>query len=231
MKTKILLVEDDKNLGTILTDYLQVKGFDVTLAQDGNEGFSLFTSNKYDLCIFDVMMPKLDGFSLAEKVRKLDEEIPVIFLTAKSMPEDRITGLKIGADDYLTKPFQTEELLLRIGNILKRIRGKSKDREPLQTIFNLGKYRFDYNRRALIFKSEEKKLTAKEADLLRLLCLYKNETLERSKALVKIWNDDSYFNSRSMDVYISKLRGYLKNDPKIEIVNLHGTGFKLIAED
>ena len=231
MKTKILLVEDDKNLGTILKDYLQVKGFDVTLAQDGDEGFSLFTSSKYDLCIFDVMMPKLDGFSLAEKVRKLDEEIPVIFLTAKSMPEDRITGLKIGADDYLTKPFQTEELLLRIGNILKRIRGKSKEREPLQTLFNLGKYKFDYNRRALIFKSEEKKLTAKEADLLRLLCLYKNQTLERSKALVNIWNDDSYFNSRSMDVYISKLRGYLKNDPKIEIVNLHGTGFKLIAGD
>ncbi len=228
MKKKILLVEDDENLGIVLNDYLTVKEYDVQLAQDGEEGFEKFSNNKYDLLILDVMMPKLDGFTLAKRIREKDKITPIIFLTAKSMTEDRIEGLKIGADDYLTKPFSTEELLLRIKNVLKRIDKAVDPSAKEQTLFQIGKFTFDYNKRMLIVKDDQKKLTSKEADLLKLLCIHQNKLLDRSTALKQIWNEDNYFNSRSMDVYISKLRRYLKTDKSIEIVNLHGSGFKLI---
>lgn len=227
MNKKILLVEDDQNLGTVLTDFLNVKKYDVKLARDGEAGFSEYNSGKFDLLILDVMMPKLDGFNLAKRIRENDKDTPIIFLTAKSMTEDRIEGLKIGADDYLTKPFSTEELLLRINNVLKRSAQKFSP-EDNEREFQIGKFRFDYNKRSLSLDKKEMKLTSKEADLLRLLCIYENNLLDRSTALQQVWKDDNYFTSRSMDVYISKLRRYLKEDKSIEIVNMHGSGFKLI---
>ncbi|MBU1097812.1 MAG: response regulator transcription factor [Bacteroidetes bacterium] len=228
MNNKILLVEDDINLGTILKEYLNVKGFVVTHAKDGLEGSLLFACNQYDLCILDVMMPKKDGFTLAKELKKHDEHMPIIFLTAKSILEDKIEGLKIGADDYITKPFSTEELLLRMHAILKRS-GRSKFTGGYNQVYEIGKYKFDSFKRILIFGEKHRKLTSKENDLLQLLCLNKNMILERSTALQNIWKDDNYFNSRSMDVYITKLRNYLKNDSSIEIVNIHGQGFRLIA--
>lgn len=228
MGNKILLVEDDINLGTILKEYLDVKGFDVTHAKDGQEGGVLFTGAAYDMCILDVMMPQKDGFTLAKELRKIDDRIPIIFLTAKSMLEDKIEGLKIGADDYITKPFSTEELLLRINGILKRA-GRQRTSEEMEPIYAIGKYQFDSRRRILSLGANHQRLTSKENDLLKLLCSNKNEALDRTTALLKIWKDDSYFNSRSMDVYITKLRNYLKSDSSIEIANIHGQGFRLIA--
>jgi DNA-binding response OmpR family regulator len=228
MNKKILLAEDDKNLGIVLTDYLTVKGFDMTLAEDGEEGFRKFNSGNYDLLILDVMMPKLDGFNLAKKIREKDKKTPIIFLTAKSMTEDRIEGLKLGADDYLTKPFSTEELLLRMNNIFKRIELADGFSEDDRTEFSIGSYNFDTNKRILSGESSERKLTSKETALLKLLCIYENKLLDRSTALNTVWGEDNYFTSRSMDVYISKLRSYLKEDANIEIANMHGSGFKLI---
>ncbi len=226
-ETKILLVEDDQNLGQILQEYLDVKGFDTTLCRDGKSGLKAFKANLYDLCIFDVMMPIMDGFSLAEEVRKSDKAVPIMFLTAKSMKEDAIKGLKIGADDYVNKPFSMEELLLRIKAIMRRTkRGENTPPEP--TKFKIGNFAFDFDTQVLKDGAGEQKLTSKEAELLRMLCLNKNQTLERSKALKQIWHDDNYFNSRSMDVYITKLRKYLKTDERLQIINVHGTGFKLI---
>ena len=222
---KILLVEDDNNLGTILKEYLEVKGFEVTHCLNGEDGLKEFCKCKFDICLLDIMMPKLDGFSLAKKI-KGGGNIPLIFLTAKSMLNDKIEGFQIGADDYVTKPFSTEELILRINAVLNR----TSTAEQTKDEFILGAYTFHYAKRILKSNGLEQKLTSKESELLKLLCENKNNLLERSIALLKIWKDESYFTSRSMDVYIAKLRNYLKNDPKIQIINVHGTGFKLFVE-
>jgi DNA-binding response OmpR family regulator len=227
-KAKILLAEDDKNLGNVLKAYLEAKGFNTTLCIDGKEALENFKRNEYDFCILDIMMPVMDGFTLAKEIRKLDTQIPFLFLTAKSMQEDRIQGLELGADDYLTKPFSMEELLLRIKAIRRRIE-EGKKSKPSNNIFKFGKYVFDYNRQMLVIGDNQQKLTSKEADLLRLLCQNMNNVLDRSAALNKIWYDDSYFNARSMDVYITKLRKYLKEDPDVELINVHGVGFKLVS--
>lgn len=225
-KIRILFAEDDPNLGSILNDFLEVKGYDVTYCKDGNEVLSAFSKDTYDLCVLDVMMPKLDGFTAARELRKTDQNVPIIFLTAKSLQADKLEGLKIGADDYITKPFNSEELFLRIQNILKRTQGQTR-REESRSTYSIGDYQFDFNRRLLIFKAKSQKLTSREASLLKLLCENKNEILSRSTALKEIWKDDNYFTSRSMDVFITKLRSYLREDPRVEIVNIHGTGFKL----
>ncbi len=225
---RILVVEDDPNLGQILKEYLDIKGYNSTLARDGEEGFRVYQKGAFDLCIFDIMMPKMDGFTLAEKVRTIDKVIPIIFLTARGLKEDAIHGFKIGADDYMTKPFSMEELLLRIQAIMRRV-NSTKEEAEAQRVFNVGNFIFQYDTQMLFLgKDERHKLTSKEAELLRLLCMKKNKMLDRSIALKKIWLDDNYFNSRSMDVYITKLRKYLKNDDSIQILNVHGQGFKLV---
>jgi len=227
--TKVLLLEDDENLGQILKEYLEIKGFTTILCRDGKSGLQTFQKGKYDLCIFDVMMPIMDGFSVAEEIRKTDKNVPIIFLTAKSMKEDAIKGLKIGADDYLTKPFSMEELRLRIAAVLRRTKVSIENQFPPELkAYTLGHFRFEADLQVLKAEGEEYKLTSKEAELLAMLCQHKNQTLERSIALKKIWFDDNYFNSRSMDVYITKLRKYLKSDERLQIINVHGTGFKLI---
>lgn len=228
MKIKVLLVEDDNNLGQLLSEYLDIKGYATTLCRDGEEGLNTYQNTTFDFCIFDVMLPKMDGFKLAEKIRAKDTTIPIIFLTAKSLKEDTITGLKIGADDYLTKPFRMEELLLRIQAILRRTRQGTNDSEETQTRLAVGKFVFDTTTQKLMLGEKTQKLTSKEAGLLRALCFRKNQVLERSEALLKVWGDDSYFNSRSMDVYITKLRKYLKTDENLQIINVHGRGFKLV---
>ena len=228
-KVKILLAEDDKNLGNVLQAYLAAKGFDAHLTANGKEALESFKRNKYDFCILDIMMPVMDGFTLAKEIRKMDKEIPFLFLTARSMQEDKIQGLELGADDYLTKPFSMEELLLRLRAIMRRIESPGNVKAE-KMHFDFGKYSFDYNRQVLSFNKKEQKLTSKEADLLRLLCENMNKVLDRSVALNKIWYDDSYFNARSMDVYITKLRKYLKEDPTVELINVHGVGFKLVVD-
>ena len=227
-KIKILLAEDDQNLGSILKDFLKIKNYDVVHAFDGKEAFDLFLTSDFNICVFDIMMPKLDGFNLAKQIRESGSKIPVIFLTAKSLSEDKIEGFKIGADDYITKPFNTEELLLRIEAIMRRVNSDS-GKADFSDKFMIGKYKFDYNKRMLEINETKLKLTSKENELLKLLCLKKNEILERSAALKTIWKEDNYFTSRSMDVYITKLRNYLKEDNSIEIINIHGSGFKLLV--
>lgn len=227
-KVKILLCEDDENLGMLLREFLQAKGFSADLCADGEKGYKEFLKGKYDLCVLDVMMPKKDGFTLAQEIRNVNSEIPIIFLTAKNLKEDILEGFKIGADDYITKPFSMEELVFRIGAILRRVKGK-KDKEI--TLYKLGKYTFDTQKQVLITKDSTQKLTTKESELLALLCSHVNEILERNFALKTIWIDDNYFNARSMDVYITKLRKLLKEDPNIEIINIHGKGYKLIAPE
>ncbi len=228
-KTNILLVEDDSNLGSLLQEYIIAKGYDCQLETDGDKGIKAFLKGSYDLCALDVMMPIKDGFTLAKEIRNADKHIPIIFLSAKSLKEDKIEGFQSGADDYLTKPFSMEELLMRIKAILRRTNSTENPKPELKH-FDLGLLKFDYDRRILKGgKSVEQKLTSKEADLLKLLCENTNDVLERSVALNKIWKDDSYFNARSMDVYITKLRKYLRADPKLEIVNMHGRGFKLLT--
>ncbi|HSV88744.1 MAG TPA: response regulator transcription factor [Bacteroidales bacterium] len=225
---KILLAEDDPNLGTILKSYLEAKGFPTRLCVNGQEAYDVFLKDIFHFCILDVMMPLKDGFTLAKEIRKTDKKIPILFLTAKSMQEDVIEGLKIGADDYITKPFSMEELLLRINAIYRRaIPEPTGDTD--KTLFHLGRYVFDYTRQTLKYDNEEIKLTSKEAQLLKMLCDRTNEVLDRSEALVKIWLDDNYFNARSMDVYIAKLRKYLKEDEDVELINVHGKGFKLFV--
>jgi DNA-binding response OmpR family regulator len=224
---KVLLAEDDKNLGAVLKAYLEAKGYKTTLCINGKEAFDIFNKKKVDFCIVDVMMPVKDGFTLAQEIRKLDKHIPILFLTAKSLQEDKIRGFEIGGDDYLTKPFSMEELLARMKAILRRV-NEGTDPETKTTIYKLGKLTFDYNRQSLVSSSSENKLTSKEAELLRLLCEHANDVLDRSVALNRIWQDDSYFNARSMDVYITKLRKYLKEDPAVELLNVHGIGFKLV---
>ncbi len=224
-KIKVLVVEDDPNLGQILSDYLRLKKYNPTLAGDGEAGLEKFKIQDFDLCLLDIMMPKMDGFTLAKEIRNLNKEIPIIFLTAKSMKEDAIEGLKIGADDYITKPFSMEELLLRINAVLRR---SLKDKNYHKNIFPFGKSALDFDKQELSIQNEKIKLTNKESQLLKLLCQNKNEVLDRSAALKMIWHDDSYFNARSMDVYITKLRKYLKKDNTVSIQTIHGEGFKLI---
>lgn len=226
---RILLLEDDPNLGILIEEHLCLQGYEVVRCPDGEQGLTSFSNGQYDLCLVDVMMPKLDGFAFAEKVRSRNAEIPIMFLTAKSLKEDKIRGFKIGCDDYLTKPFSIEELLLRILAILKRTRNGSGEKS-LPIPFPLGKYIFDYRRQLLALKSKQYKLTSKEADLLRLLCLSLNQTLPRETALKQIWGEESYFNSRSMDVFVSRLRKYLKEDPRVEILSVHGAGFRLVVD-
>ena len=227
-KLKILLAEDDRNLGNILRAYLEAKGFDAQLFINGQEAIDAYQRDIFDFCIVDVMMPIKDGFTLAREIRAVDKTIPILFLTAKSLQEDKLKGFEIGGDDYLTKPFSMEELLVRINAIIRR--AQQNDLPPaVANIFKIGRYTFNFNRHILIFDKEEHKLTAKEAELLKMLCENLNEVLDRSVALKHIWNDDSYFNARSMDVYIAKLRKYLKEDATVELINIHGIGFKLVA--
>jgi len=227
-KYKILLVEDDLNLGQVLNEYLSLKGYDTTLCRDGEEGVKAFKKEQFHLCLFDVMLPKKDGFSMARDIRKNDKETPIIFLTAKSMKTDTIEGFKVGGDDYITKPFSMEELLLRIRAILKRTTSNSPQFSD-QKLFEFGSFKFDFDKQLLTGKEGEFKLTSKESELLRLLCLHVNQPLDRSLALKIIWRDDSYFNARSMDVYIAKLRKLLKQDGSTQIITLHGSGFKLVT--
>lgn len=225
-KVKILLCEDDENLGMLLREYLQTKGYDADLQPDGEAGYKAFTRNKYDMCVFDVMMPKKDGFQLASDIRAVNAEVPIIFLTAKSMKEDILQGFKLGADDYLSKPFSMEELLYRIESILRRVRGK-KVKEAI--VYSIGKFSFDAQKQTLTIDGDSKKLTTKESELLNLLAANANSILERNFALKTIWVDDNYFNARSMDVYITKLRKLLKDDENVAIINIHGKGYKLIT--
>ena len=227
-KTKILLCEDDENLGMLLREYLQAKGFFAELCPDGDAGYKAFTREKFDICVLDVMMPKKDGFSLARDIRQINDEIPIVFLTAKTLKEDILEGFRIGADDYLTKPFSMEELIFRIEAILRRVKGK-KSRN--RTHYKIGSFEFDSQKQILSRGDEQTKLTTKESELLSLLCAHANEILQRDFALKTIWIDDNYFNARSMDVYITKLRKHLKDDSSVEIINIHGKGYKLIAPD
>jgi DNA-binding response OmpR family regulator len=229
-KAKILLAEDDSNLGSLLKDYLEEKGFLVVWAKNGKEAYDVFTKGKFNICVFDVMMPIKDGFTLAKQIRAVESTIPIVFLTAKSLKEDALEGFKIGADDYITKPFSSDEVVARLTAILRRTENrKSKTQE--QTLFTIGKFKFDYSRQILEKKGAQHKLTTKESELLKLLCLYSDTFLDRNFALKSIWNDDNYFNGRSMDVYIAKLRKYLKGDPDVELMNIHGRGFRLITKD
>ena len=227
-KLKILLVEDDSNLSSVLKDYLEMMDYETVLAKDGKEGSDLFRKGEFDLCVLDVMMPKKDGFALAKEIRSKDEYIPIIFLTAKSMKEDRISGFKSGCDDYITKPFSSEELSLRIKAILKRCEvPNNATQQPRHQMHRIGRYVFDPNNMTLTDKTETRTLTKKEAALLRLLSENKNRLVTREYALKNIWGDDDYFIGRSMDVFITKLRKYLKDDDSVKITNVHGTGFKL----
>ncbi|WP_026769023.1 response regulator transcription factor [Asinibacterium sp. OR53] len=226
-KYKILLCEDDANLGMVLKNYLELNDYDVTLERDGRLGLAAFQREKFDICLLDVMMPNMDGFTLAEEIRDVDPDIPLFFLSAKTMKEDIIQGYKLGADDYITKPFDSEVLLLKIKAILKRNEEESRVSENIE--FDLGKYHFNPKLRELKHDGATQTLSPKENELLKMLAEHKNDLLPREKALKKIWGSDTYFNGRSMDVYIAKLRKYLKEDGNIEIVNIHGNGFRLVA--
>lgn len=225
MKAKILLVEDDTSLGFIVSDQLRSDGYQVALCTDGAEGFKRFNEDKFHLCIFDVMMPKKDGFSLAKDIRKIDKDIPILFLTAKSMTEDKVEGFKSGGDDYLTKPFSVEELQVRVMALLKRVNIFAEEEE--EKIIELGDYSFDTENFQLIYNSVEKGLTKKEAQILKILCKFKNQVVAREVILNGVWGQDDYFVGRSLDVFITKLRKYLKEDERISIANVHGIGFKL----
>ncbi len=226
----ILLVEDDPNFGTVLKDYLILNDYDVTHAKNGMEGFEKFKKDDYDLCILDVMMPYKDGFTLAKEIREKDADVPIIFLTAKSMKEDVLKGYKVGADDYLNKPFDSEVLLLKIKAIIQR-KSVESVADSKQFEFQIGNFHLNSKLRFLKYKDEEpEKLSPKENDLLRLLSLHENDLMPRELALTKIWRDDNYFTSRSMDVYIAKLRKYLKKDDSVKILNIHGEGFRLVAK-
>ncbi len=226
--THILLAEDDINLGQLLQTFLKNKGFNVSLAQNGKIAFEKFNQGKFDFCIFDVMMPEMDGFALAGEIREIDKHVPILFLTAKSMKEDKLQGFTLGADDYLTKPFAMDELLARINAILRRTEGKTESEQAGELA--VGKLKYEPEFRLIHLKEGVKKLTTKENQLLQLLVKNQNEILDRNATLRAIWGDDNYFNGRSMDVYIAKLRKTLKEDPNIEIMNVHGKGFKLIVK-
>ncbi len=224
---RILLVEDDSNLGSLLRNYLAAKNMETTLFGNGIQALESFSLKQYDLCILDIMMPEMDGLTLAKEIRKIDPSIPVIFLTAKSQKDDILEGFRSGADDYITKPFLMEELLYRIQAILKRTKAAVAPKKEEK--YTIGKYTFDPLNQLLVYNNKSIKLTTKESELLELLCQHGNEILERNFALKLIWIDDNYFNARSMDVYITRLRKYLKNDPSVRILNVHGRGYKLIS--
>lgn len=230
MSINLLLAEDDPNLGEILKDYLEFKGkFNVILATDGEQALKAFNNHEIHLCILDVMMPRKDGFSVAKDIRKFNQEVPIIFATAKGMMEDKSAAFELGGDDYITKPFHVEELLLRINALLRRVSNQGNGGvENQQTLFTIGQFSFDFTNQILQLKDHVQKLSTKEAELLRMLCLKKNDILTREEALIKIWHDDNYFNGRSMDVFLSKLRKYLREDESVEIVNVHGKGYKLL---
>lgn len=225
---KVLLCEDDENLGMLLCEYLQVKGYNTDRCENGVAGYEAFLQNQYDICIFDVMMPEKDGFTLASDIRSISPDTPIIFLTAKNLKDDIIEGFRNGCDDYITKPFSMEELLCRMEAILRRIRAK---KQAEKAVYKLGKYIFDSQKQQLVFEEDGEitKLTTKEADLMNLLCTNLNDILERNYTLKTIWIDDNYYNARSMDVYITKLRKLLRRDPQVQIINIHGKGYKLVA--
>lgn len=228
IKYRILLAEDDENLGSLLQEYLQAKNYETDWVINGEKAFRYFEQFHYDLCLLDVMMPVKDGFTLASEIRILNSEIPIIFLTAKSMKEDVLEGFSLGADDYITKPFSMEELLFRIEAILRRTKGtRGADKNQ----WTIGSFNFDAQKQLLTRPGSEQKLTTKESELLKLLCNNMNQVLERNFALKAIWIDDNYFNARSMDVYITKLRKYLKTDPNVQIINVHGKGYKLVVDE
>ena len=226
-KPQVLLCEDDTNLGMVLKNYLELNDYDVILERDGRLGLAAFQREKFDICLLDVMMPNMDGFTLAEEIRDVDPDIPLFFLSAKTMKEDIIQGYKLGADDYITKPFDSEVLLLKIKAILKRNEELNKEQENKE--YNLASYHFNPKLRELSHDGKMQTLSPKENELLKMLCEHLNDLLPREQALKKIWGSDTYFNGRSMDVYIAKLRKYLKDDTTIEIVNIHGNGFRLVA--
>ncbi len=228
-KANILLVEDDANLGFVIHDMLKRKGYTVHLCRDGKEGLKYFNEHAYDLCILDVMLPHKDGFSLAEDIRTTNEHVPIVFLTAKSQTDDRITGFKAGGDDYVTKPFSHEELALRIEAILRRTLGKGDSKRERDN-FTIGAYAFDFRNLSLGHPTGDRKLTKREAEVLRLLCMHQDQVLPRELVLNMVWGDDTYFLGRSLDVFISRLRKYLREDPRVAINNVHGVGFKLVVE-
>ncbi len=231
-KINLLLVEDDANLSMVLRDFLEMSGYNCVVAADGKEGLKLFLKNPFDMCILDIMMPKMDGFTLAGEIRKKNPGIPIIFLTAKSLKEDRLKGFQQGCDDYITKPFSTEELSMRIKAILRRcMRLENADNKENGLRFIIGKYTFDVDNMQLSDNDKKQSLTRKEAALLKLLCEYKNRLLPRDMALNLLWGDADYFAGRSMDVFIARLRKYLKDDPHVAIINVHGTGFRLEVEE
>jgi len=227
MNKKILLAEDDSNLGGLLKAYLGAKNYDTTLANNGRSALKAFSSETFDICILDIMMPEMDGLTLASSIRSINPAMPFIFLTAKNQKEDVIEGFRAGADDYITKPFSMEELLYRIEAILRR--SSMADVSEVEDIFRIGGYMFDHKRQLLTHGDQTTNLTTKESELLKLLCLHKNEILERNFALRSIWIDDNYFKARSMDVYITRLRKYMKKDPSVKILNVHGRGYRLIC--
>jgi DNA-binding response OmpR family regulator len=228
--TKVLLCEDDPNLGMLLREYLEAKGFDTTLCVNGKLGYAEFMKGGYELCILDVMMPIKDGFTLAAEIRQTDKQVPIVFLTAKSMKDDKMKGFESGADDYITKPFSMDELLMRMRAILRRSKPETAT-SKIRAAVKLGSFSFDYDRQILDLNGDSQRLTTKENELLNMLCANRFDVLDRNLALNKIWGDDNYFNSRSMDVYVAKLRKYLSKDSEVELVNVHGKGFKLLAEE
>ena len=225
-KLHILLCEDEESMGMLVREYLQAKGYDAELFLDGEAGYKAFMKGKYDMCLLDVMMPKMDGFALAREIRLINADVPIIFLTARNLKDDILEGFKLGADDYLTKPFSMDELVYRMEAILRRVRAKS---QRVVAQYQLGNFTFDTRRQTLSIGDKQTKLTTKESELLTMLCTHVNDVLERELALKTIWIDDNYFNARSMDVYITKLRKHLKDDPNIEINNVHGKGYRLIV--
>ena len=229
VKPKILLCEDDTNLGMVLKNYLELNDYDVTLERDGRLGLAAFKREKFDICLLDVMMPNMDGFKLAEEIRDVNPDMPLFFLSAKTMKEDIIQGYKLGADDYITKPFDSEVLMMKIKAILKR--NEEMHKEEVNAEYDLGNYHFNPRLRELSIAGKVQTLSPKESELLKMMCEYKNDLLPRESALKRIWGSDTYFNGRSMDVYIAKLRKYLKEDASIEIVNIHGNGFRLVVRE
>ena len=225
-KLHILLCEDEESLGMLVREYLQAKGYDAELYLDGEAGYKAFVKGKYDMCLLDVMMPKMDGFTMARELRSINSEVPIMFLTAKNLKDDILEGFKLGADDYLTKPFSMDELVYRMEAILRRVKARSRQ---MATRYQLGRFTFDTQRQLLSIDDKSTKLTTKESELLTMLCTHMNDILERDLALKTIWIDDNYFNARSMDVYITKLRKHLKDDPNVEINNVHGKGYRLVV--
>jgi two-component system, OmpR family, response regulator len=229
VKPKILLCEDDTNLGMVLKNYLELNDYDVTLERDGRLGLAAFQREKFDICLLDVMMPNMDGFTVAEEIRDINPDVPLFFLSAKTMKDDIIQGYKLGADDYITKPFDSEVLMHKIKAILKR--NEEMHKEEVNAEFDIASYHFNPRLRELVINGKTQTLSPKENELLKMLCEFKNDLLPREAALKKIWGSDTYFNGRSMDVYIAKLRKYLKEDEKLEIVNIHGNGFRLVESE